>query len=95
MNNRVVITGIGCVHASGVGNTAFFQALEAGHCLKRPLPETFHSTYRFRTSHYIPLPEFSLQDHGIKNIFERAMQPEDRMTLLAARIALRDGNVEL
>lgn len=94
-NNRVVISGMGCVHASGVGNGPFFQAVEAMHCAMQPLPAGFCALHRYRTGHYIPLPAFSLQDYGIDTVLERVMQAEDRMSLLAAKLAIEDAGIEL
>lgn len=95
LNHRVVVTGMGCIHASGVGNGPFFQAVEAMHCRMQPLPEEFRSFHSYRTGHYIPLPEFSLKDYGIDNNLERVMQPEDRMSLLAAKLAIEDAGIAL
>lgn len=95
MKNRVVITGIGCVHANGVGNDPFFNGLERMHCPVQQLPEQLHSHYRFHTNHHIPLPEFSLKKHGINSIMERVMQPEDRMSVLAAKFAIEDAEIRL
>ncbi len=95
MNHRVVITGLGCVHAAGVGNGAFFEAMEAMRCPVQPLPESFRRHHPFRTGHYIPLPEIDLERQGIRTNLERVMQPEDRMCLLAAKFALEDARVEL
>jgi 3-oxoacyl-[acyl-carrier-protein] synthase II len=95
LNHRVVITGMGCVHASGVGNIPFFQAVEAMHCKMQPLPKEFRSFHNYRTGHYVPLPEFSLKNHGIDIILERVMQPEDRMSLLATKMAIEDAGIAL
>jgi len=95
VNHRVVVTGMGCVHANGVGNSQFFQTVEAMSCKMQPLPVKFRSLHSYRTGHYIALPEFSLQDYGIDNILERVMQPEDRMSLLATKLAIEDAGIEL
>ena len=95
LNHRVVISGIGCVHANGIGNGPFFKAVEALHCKMQVLPAAFRACHEFRTGHFIPLPEFSLSNYGIDTVMERVMQPEDRMALLAAKLAIEDADIEL
>jgi 3-oxoacyl-[acyl-carrier-protein] synthase II len=43
----------------------------------------------------VPLPHISLVDHGLHLHFESVMQPEDRMAVLGAKLALEDAAFSL
>jgi 3-oxoacyl-[acyl-carrier-protein] synthase II len=92
---RVVITGIGPVSPLGIGREAFLEGLFADRHIIRKVPTEQMGEYRFRTGHYVPTPEFELADYAIPDARAAAMQPEDRMAVLGAMLALLDAGFEV
>lgn len=93
MTRRVVVTGVGCLHAMGIGNEAFFGGVDSMRRPVEPLPQSFRQGYTFKTGHRIPLPEFDMASFGIRTPMGKVMQPEDRMAVQAAKFALEDAGV--
>jgi 3-oxoacyl-[acyl-carrier-protein] synthase II len=91
MPNRVVITGIGPVTSAGFGRATFFQTVWRHEVEVRPIPAAFSSRYAFHSPWYIPLPRVNLADYGIRLLRDGAMQIEDRMTVLGAKLAFEDA----
>jgi 3-oxoacyl-[acyl-carrier-protein] synthase II len=93
MKRRVVITGIGPVTSIGVGKESFWQALLKKEIAVAPVPAEFERQYTLHSRWYVPLPQVKLEDHGIRFQYAAAMQPEDRMAVLATRLALDDAGI--
>ena len=93
MASRVVISGIGTVANGGIGKEEFFQHIWSGRCNVMPVPAQFTRSYPLRSRWYVPLPEFSLADYGIKVPHENIMQAADRMAVLGAKLALDDAGL--
>ncbi|MDH3348686.1 MAG: hypothetical protein OEM02_11395, partial [Desulfobulbaceae bacterium] len=91
MTRRVVITGMGPVTAIGIGKDQFFQNLYVHKTNIHPIPKNYFQYYPFKSKYYVPLPEFSFAEYNIPTGYEKAMQAEDRMTVLATMLALEDA----
>ncbi len=91
MSNRVVITGIGPVTSVGTGVEPFFRAVWAGQPSIEPVPERFTRKSTLHSKFYVPLPEVSLSEHQLNLGQENLMAPEDKLVLLAAKLALQDA----
>jgi len=91
MSNRVVITGIGPVTSVGAGVEPFFRELWAGRPQIQPVPERFSRNAPIQSGFYVPLPAVALGDYGLDIAQENLMQPEDKMVILAAKLALEDA----
>jgi 3-oxoacyl-[acyl-carrier-protein] synthase II len=93
MPRRVVITGIGPVTSIGIGKERFWQALLKKEITIVSVPAEFERQYALHSRWYVPLPQVSLEDHGMRFQYATAMQPEDRMAVLATWLALDDAGV--
>jgi 3-oxoacyl-[acyl-carrier-protein] synthase II len=91
MSNRVVITGIGPVTSVGIGVDEFFEQIWAGQPQIRPIPASFGRGYSLHSGFYVPLPEVSFANQGLGIAQENLMQSEDKMVILAAKLALEDA----
>ena len=92
---RVVITGIGPFTSLGIGKEDFWQNVLKQKKTLKPIPEEFEKTYSFKSKFYIPLPEFNMEEYSIPVMYSRIMQPEDKMTVVAASLALKDAGYSL
>jgi 3-oxoacyl-[acyl-carrier-protein] synthase II len=93
MKRRVVITGIGPVTSAGIGVDQFFASIFE-------TPRSFQVPVQFpnaalKTRFYIPLPQFTLAAYGVESACENLMQTDDRMAVLAAKLALEDAGFNL
>lgn len=90
MKKRVVITGIGPVTSLGIGKDIFWKKLLSGDSpeIKKVLDS------RMRSKVYVPLPDFTLTDYEIPNYY-KFLQPEDKMAIIAAKLALEDAGFVL
>ncbi len=95
MERRAVITGIGPVTSIGEGVSAFWRALLNMDFRASPIPAEFERRYSFHSRWYVPLKAVSPADHGISVAFENAMQIEDRMAVVAAKLAFEDAGLRL
>jgi len=95
MNNRIVITGIGPVTALGIGNKQFSESIYNHKPAIVPIPASFEKNYTFHSRYFVPLPEFSLKDFGLPICYEKVMNEEDRISILAAKLALIDAGLDL
>jgi len=91
MKNRVVITGIGPVSSHGTGRDSFFENILNWESRAKKIPEIFLHNHRFKTKCYVPLPSCELTDFGISSYYQKVMQPEDRLAVIAAKLALEDA----
>ncbi|HUI92463.1 MAG TPA: beta-ketoacyl-[acyl-carrier-protein] synthase family protein [Chitinivibrionales bacterium] len=95
MPRRVVITGMGPVTSIGIGKDAFWRSLLRKGIVVSPVPEAFERTCQLHSRWYAPLPAVSLGDYGMDFHFASAMQPEDRMAVAGAKLALDDAGFPL
>ncbi len=91
MSRRVVITGLGPVTSAGIGKEELFDSVWNRRLQPAPIPPGFKRGYSFRSAWYLPLPEVSLAAHGLEVPHANAMQAEDRLALVAAKLALADA----
>ena len=91
MGHRVVITGIGPVTSAGIGRGAFFDGLWKGQGLAQPIPDRFSRAHALSSRWYVPLPEVSFAVHGLQLRHENLLQSQDRLAILAAKLALEDA----
>lgn len=92
MKRRVVITGIGPVTSLGIGKTAFWNNLVAGNRPQiRYIPQNLTKT---KSHVYVPFPEFQLSDYDIPKYYD-FLQPEDKLALIGAKLALEDAGFSL
>ena len=95
MSKRVVITGIGPVTSIGIGKDSFFRQVIEHKSPIRKVPPEFELNYRFKSRHYIPAPLTELTDHGISSYYKRLLQPEDKISVIGAKLALADAGFEI
>ncbi len=89
---RVVITGLGCVSAMGLGRQAFWDSIRAGRSAIRPLsilpPENLGIQVGAEVTDYDPSRHFDAKRLSLMDRFSQ-------FALLAAREALDDSGLEL
>ena len=95
MPRRVVITGIGPITSIGIGKDIFWRSLLNREFSVSPLPAEFERHYAYHSRWYVPLPQVSLIDYGMRFHFESAMQQEDRMAVVGIKLALEDAGFPL
>ncbi|MCK5186873.1 MAG: beta-ketoacyl-[acyl-carrier-protein] synthase family protein, partial [Deltaproteobacteria bacterium] len=92
MSRRVVITGLGIVAPSGIGKAAFWDGMKEGTSFISPIS-------KFDASRYPSRIAGEVRELKIPNSFsKRLLKKLDRfshLALVAADLALKDGNVEL
>jgi 3-oxoacyl-[acyl-carrier-protein] synthase II len=95
MAHRVVISGIGPMTTIGSGVATFWRSLISMKFSASPIPAEFERRYTFHSRWYVPLPKVLLADHGLQFPFESAMQQEDRMAIVGAKLAFEDAGFPL
>ncbi len=90
MKRRVAITGIGPVTSAGIGVDAFFTAMFACTAPRLHVPVELPAG-TVKTRFYVPAPQFALASFGLELACENLMQADDRMAVLAAKLALEDA----
>lgn len=93
MNNRVVVTGIGPVTATGIGKNQFLSSLASQSTNIADIPEESLRMHRFRSRKYVPSPVFDLKDHGLSSPYSSIMQHESKMAVLGAKLAFEDAGI--
>ena len=91
VTRRVVITGIGPVTSAGIGKEAFFESLWKRRCAAVQVPGGFTRTHSLQSKWYVPLPKVSLPEYQLQVQYDSILQAEDRMAILAAKLALEDA----
>ncbi|MCD4827839.1 MAG: beta-ketoacyl-[acyl-carrier-protein] synthase family protein [Candidatus Cloacimonetes bacterium] len=91
MHRRVVITGIGPVTIAGIGAAELFANLLNGIDVAREIE--IDLPYKNRSSFYVPLPEVEISHYGIARYY-KFLQPEDKMAIIGAKLALQDAGIE-
>ncbi len=92
---RVVITGIGPVTSIGVGKDDFFDAVLKNHMNIKEIPEDFEIGYRFKSRYYSPHPNVDLDGYDFPQYYNKVTQGEDKLSLIAANLALKDAGFVL
>lgn len=95
MTKRVVITGIGPVTSIGIGKDELFNNLVQLKTNIVAIPAEYEKKYHFKSSYYVPMPDFKLGDHGIDSVYEKIMENTSRIAVLAADLAIKDANLSL
>lgn len=92
MKKRVVITGIGPVTSIGIGKNEFWDHLFVNEsAIIKPVPIEISKT---KSQIYVPFPVFNPTDYGI-NEYYSFIQPEDKLALVATKLALEDAGYQL
>ena len=94
LDKRVVITGIGPVTSIGIGRDEFWKNLLADKADIRPIPDAFEAGYTFRSRHYVPFPEFSLESFGFPSRMNILMEATSRVALVGTKLAMEDAGFE-
>ncbi|UCG53288.1 MAG: beta-ketoacyl-[acyl-carrier-protein] synthase family protein [Candidatus Latescibacterota bacterium] len=94
-DRRVVITGIGPVTSVGIGKKALFDSVIDFKPRIEPIPKHYEERYSFRSKHFVRLPQLTLAQHGIPDKYENILAYEDRMALVAAKLAIEDAAIPL
>jgi len=95
MKRRVVITGIGPVTAIGIGKDRFFENILKHETKICAVPEEFEKNYTFKSRHFVPAPEFSLNEYGIPQSLENAMEKISKLSVAGAKLALEDAGFQV
>lgn len=95
MSKRVVITGIGPVSAIGIGKKYLWDAILNRKNIAKKIPELFEINHRFKSHFYVPLPQYKISDYGFAKYYDKILQPEDKMTIVSAKLALEDAGYDL
>jgi 3-oxoacyl-[acyl-carrier-protein] synthase II len=95
MARRVVITGIGPVTAIGIGKEQFFQNLLHHQVSIKEIPSDYERNYRFKSRHFVPVPEVSFIDFGIDPALRTAMEKIAKLSVIATKLALIDAGLDI
>ncbi|MBI4646300.1 MAG: beta-ketoacyl-[acyl-carrier-protein] synthase family protein [Bacteroidia bacterium] len=94
-NKKVVITGIAPITANGIGKDELWNNLLEKKYVVKKIPERFEKTYRFKSKHYVPFPEISLQDYGYNVKYNGLMEEPSKLAVIGAKMALIDSGFEI
>ncbi|MFC1806868.1 beta-ketoacyl-[acyl-carrier-protein] synthase family protein [Candidatus Omnitrophota bacterium] len=92
---RVVITGIGPVSSIGIGKDDFFDSILNNRMCIKEIPEDFEIGYTFKSRYYNPHPAVELEGYGFPQYYSKVTQGEDKLSLIAASLALKDAGLKV
>ncbi|SHF74703.1 3-oxoacyl-[acyl-carrier-protein] synthase II [Caldanaerobius fijiensis DSM 17918] len=92
MNNRVVVTGIGCVTPIGIGKDAYWEALRSGKSGIGPI--TKFDTSEYPTKIAAEVKDFNPTDFIDKKEAKR-MDRYTHFAIASAKMAIEDANLDL
>lgn len=92
-SKRVVVTGIGPVTSIGTGREEFWNRLLENKSNIKQIPSTFENEYHFKSRHYVPFPEFSLESFGFPSRMNMLMEETSKLAIIGTKLAFEDADI--
>jgi 3-oxoacyl-[acyl-carrier-protein] synthase II len=95
MSKKVVITGLGIFSPLGNSVDLFWKNALNGLCAIKPIPEHWHTYFKYRSKYYAPLSSWDPLEYAISNQEQLWMDCQTQLCLGAAHQAILDAELPL
>ena len=95
MKRRIMITGIAPVGQWGTDKESLISCLMKKQNFAKKIPESFTEHCVYASEFYVQFPEINMMDYGIHSYYNRILSDEDKLAVIATKLAFEDAGYEI